>query len=93
MVHELVAEDTVPRLIAGSGTPFEDCGGPDGLRRLRDILSRPRHRDYRDMREWVGPDYDPDACDIEAINRRLKRSAPRRRTSGSAAPASSGGPA
>jgi hypothetical protein len=77
--HPAGPDDAAPRLISGSGMPFEDCGGPHGLGQLREILAKPRHRKHRDMRAWVGPAYDPDVCDIDAINRRLKRLAPRAR--------------
>lgn len=51
----------------------EDCGAPPGYSRLLRILKKPEHPEYRDMRRWVGPSYDPERFDIEGINRRLAK--------------------
>ena len=73
-----------PRCAAGERAgPPEDCGGVEGYKDLLVCLKHPQTDLGREWREWLGPDYDPETCDLNAINRVLKRLA-RRRTSGSA---------
>jgi hypothetical protein len=40
--------------------PPEDCGGSCGYADLLDILSSPRHKEYRHMRAWAGEHFDPE---------------------------------
>lgn len=61
-----------PRCTAGSrACPPEDCGGPPGYAHLLDVLRDPAHEEYDDLREWVGEDFDPEAFDLDAINKML----------------------
>jgi hypothetical protein len=53
--------------------PPEDCGGPWGYGNLLEILKDPKHPEYEEMSEWIGGDFDPEAFDVEAINRQLAR--------------------
>ncbi len=55
-----------------SGPP-EDCGGIGGYHELRKILKNPKHPEHEDMKEWVGPYFDPDKFDLEETNRALKK--------------------
>lgn len=55
---------------AGKGTcPPEDCGGPMGYEYLKEILSNPRHKEYKERREWLGlkrgQKWNADAFDLE----------------------------
>ena len=79
--HTVRLEDVLPPEQASShpvcldgerSFPPEDCGGPYGYRDLLKILSRPGHPQYTDMREWVGPYFDPKEFDLELVNRRLR---------------------
>jgi hypothetical protein len=62
------------RCIGGArACPPEDCGGPPGYYQLLVALSDPTHEDHDEMLEWVGGKFEPDAFDIAAVNRALKR--------------------
>lgn len=65
-----------PRVVAGRGAcPPEDVGGIWGYYEFLNAVRDPGHPDHRDMLEWCGGGYDPDALDLEAVNRvfRTKR--------------------
>ena len=51
--------------------PPEDCGGIGGFYDLLDALGDPAHKQYDELRDWVGDDYDPDAFSIKEVNRML----------------------
>ena len=51
--------------------PPEDCGGPWGYSSFLDAIQNPGHESHEEMLEWVGGEFDPEAFDIEAINREL----------------------
>lgn len=64
-------ETYTPRCIDGAGAcPPEDSGGPYIY---PDLLAALKQPDQKDLRQWVGEDFDPNALDIEAVSRRLKR--------------------
>ena len=58
--------------------PPEDCGGIPGFYDLLDALRDPTHEEHKELNEWVGGDYDPEAFSIEAVNRILTRLLSRR---------------
>lgn len=46
-----------PGLRYGEGAcPPEDCGGPAGYARLREVLDDPRHPEHDKLRDWLGGD-------------------------------------
>ena len=53
--------------------PPEDCGGVHGYAELLATLRRGRGVAYGDLVAWLGGPFDPEACDIEQVNRRLPR--------------------
>ena len=53
--------------------PPEDCGGTPGYYDLLVALSDPDHEEHDAMLEWVGGKYDPNAFDVAAVDRALKR--------------------
>ena len=58
-----------PRVVAGRGAcPPEDVGGLGGYYGFLEVMKNPKHPEYRDMLEWCGDPFDPDAFDIEATN-------------------------
>ena len=62
------------RCTAGArACPPEDCGGIMGYYELLVALSDPDHEEHDAMLEWVGGKYDPNAFDVAAIDRVLKR--------------------
>jgi hypothetical protein len=59
-------------------SPPEDCGGPWGYANLLGSLKDPKSPEHDSMTEWVGPEFDPEAFDVETINKQLARLAPPR---------------
>ena len=51
--------------------PPEDCGGVWGYAELLEILADPAHEDYEERLEWLGEPIDPEAFDLEQVNREL----------------------
>jgi hypothetical protein len=51
--------------------PPEDSGGPHAYDDLMRVLKNPKHKDYAEMRDWVGGRFNPEAFDMEEINKRL----------------------
>ena len=63
-----------PRCIAGERAgPPEDCGGLEAFHDLLACIKEPHTDLGREWLEWLGPEYDPTACDLEKINKALKR--------------------
>ena len=63
-----------PVCLAGKrACPPEDCGGFPGYQRLLRILRNPKHKEYEDMLDWIGGDFDPEAFDLVEINKDLWR--------------------
>lgn len=80
--HQITLEEikegafTKAGCIAGQGyCPREDCGGVWGYRELKEIMKKPRHKEYKSMREWLGlskeQTFDPDAFDLERTKKIL----------------------
>jgi len=58
--------------------PPEDCGGIGGFYDLLDAVRDPTQEQHKELKDWVGGDYDPEAFSIEAVNRILTRLLTRR---------------
>jgi diadenosine tetraphosphate (Ap4A) HIT family hydrolase len=80
--HDLVvewllpAEEGVryPRCLAGQrACPREDCGGTSGYEDLVEALRDPGHERHAELRTWAGQAYDPEAFDLAATNRALRK--------------------
>lgn len=80
-LHEIVLEKIIdmnpgleyPECLAGKrNCPPEDCGGPYGYSNLLKILSNPKAKKFKEMKEWIGGDFDPESFDKDAINDLLK---------------------
>jgi hypothetical protein len=76
--HEIPVEavlesgpETIECLGGARACPPEDCGGTSGYEHLVEVLSKPRHPEHKEMREWVGPRFDPERFDIKAVNKAL----------------------
>lgn len=52
--------------------PPEDCGGPWGYYNLLEAIGDPSHPEHEDLLEWVGGEYDPEAFDLNEVNKGLK---------------------
>lgn len=62
-----------PRCLKGKfACPPEDCGGIYGYYQLLETLAHPDAPDYEDMREWVGPYFDPVTFHLADVNWALK---------------------
>jgi len=81
-MHELVCEEIAasdekaPYAICTDGAracPPEDCGGPDVYSDLLGVLKNHKHKDYEEMRDWVGGRFDPETFNLEEINEHLSR--------------------
>ena len=63
-----------PLCVAGERAgPPEDCGGTEAFHDLLACIKEPDTDLGREWIEWLGPDYDPAACDLEKINQALKK--------------------
>jgi len=51
--------------------PPEDCGGVPGFYELLDALANPRHRRHKELRSWIGDEFNPEAFSIDKVNRQL----------------------
>lgn len=79
--HEVVLEKVLPPapevsyplcLAGARACPPEDCGGAWGYARLLEIIRNPEHKEYREAVAWLGRKFDPEAFDLEAVNRALE---------------------
>lgn len=63
-----------PRCLAGERAgPPEDCGGLEAYHDMVKSLREPESDLGREWREWVGPDYDAEACSLEKIDKAFKK--------------------
>jgi hypothetical protein len=76
--HELQLEEVLavppegkfPWVLSGKrACPPEDVGGPWGYANFLEALADPKHPDHEDLAEWCGEPFDPEAFDVNAINR------------------------
>jgi Plasmid pRiA4b ORF-3-like protein len=79
--HEIALVSVLPQtarlaralcLDGACAAPPEDCGGPPGYDRLREIMRDPEHREHAEMKDWLG-DCDLEGFDLAVINRALTR--------------------
>ena len=67
------------RVLAGKGAcPPEDVGGIGGYYQFLEAVQNPKHPEHRDMLEWGGR-FDPDAFEIDEINKYFQKRSRRRR--------------
>ncbi len=52
--------------------PPEDCGGVWGYADLVQVMQDPQHEEHEEMKEWLGGELDPEAFDLDEVNRRLR---------------------
>ncbi len=53
--------------------PPEDVGGVWGYDEFLEAIKDPKHPDHEEMLEWADGDFDPEAFDLDAINKALKK--------------------
>lgn len=69
-------EETLPACIGGErAAPPDGVGGREGYADFLRMLADPEadEEEIEDMLEWAGGDFDPDAFDLAAVTRRLKK--------------------
>jgi hypothetical protein len=72
----------VPCCIKGKrACPPEDCGGAWGYDNLIEVMADPKHPEHDGMLEWLGGELDPEAFDLDEINKALSAFRPRRTAS------------
>jgi hypothetical protein len=47
-------------------------------------MKDPKHSEHKSMSEWIGPRFDPESFNVEAIDKQLARLAPPRQKKASA---------
>ncbi|MBI5382942.1 MAG: plasmid pRiA4b ORF-3 family protein [Opitutae bacterium] len=63
-----------PTCVAGERMgPPEDCGGIDAFHDMLACIQDPHTDLGREWLEWLGPGYEPERCDLAAINKALKK--------------------
>jgi Plasmid pRiA4b ORF-3-like protein len=53
--------------------PPEDCGGIWGYAGFLEAIRDPQHPEHEAMVEWIGGAFDPEAFDLDEVNRELQR--------------------
>lgn len=63
-----------PTCVAGERAgPPEDCGGLEAFHDMLACIKEPNTDLGREWLEWLGPNYDPTVCDLEKINKALRK--------------------
>ena len=61
-----------PLCLAGArACPPEDVGGVPGYEDFLQALNNPKHPEHEGYLEWIGGTFDPDAFDLDEVNRLL----------------------
>jgi hypothetical protein len=71
-VHEPGAM-TIVCLAGARACPPENSGGIGGYAEFVAAIDNPRHRRHAELRDWFRADFDPEAFDLDAVNRALAR--------------------
>ena len=80
--HELLVENILspqegvryPVCLAGArACPPEDIGGTPGYENFLAAINSPRHSEHQEYLEWIGHRFDPEAFDVNEVNRKLHR--------------------
>jgi hypothetical protein len=80
--HELLLEAilpvdpdrTYPLCVAGArARPPEDVGGVWGYANFLESVGDPAHAEHDELLTWAGGAFDPESCDVNMINRQLRR--------------------
>ncbi len=58
--------------------PPEDVGGVWGYENFLEAIANPKHKEHHQYIEWIGGDFDPEAFDLDEVNKRLRHIKPAR---------------
>ena len=81
-LHEVVTESCRPSedspivtvCVTGSRAgPPEDSGGVHRYKYLLEAVSDPTHPDHDELSQWLDPEFDPEAFDVDRVNLELQR--------------------
>jgi hypothetical protein len=79
-VSAAVPGATYPLLVGGARScPPEDCGGVRGYAALLEILIDPEHKEFEQMRAWVGSRFNAEVFSMAAVSQHLRRDTSLRR--------------
>jgi hypothetical protein len=53
--------------------PPDDCGGVGGYEDLVEAVGDEGHERHEELLDWLGGEFDPEAFDVDEVNRRLKK--------------------
>ena len=53
--------------------PPEDVGGMGGYENLLETIHNPNHPEHEKYLDWIGDSFDPEAFDLDEINRKLRQ--------------------
>jgi hypothetical protein len=79
--HDLILEKIIesdlnrnyPNCLEGKmNCPPEDSGGIFGFYENMKIFKNKKHREHKEIKEWIGKDYNPDFFDLQTVNENLK---------------------
>ncbi len=79
--HEILLEQVLPPdprtrypvcLGGARACPPEDCGGVGGYEEFLEAIRDPEHEEHDEYLEWIGGEFDPEAFNLDDINRGLK---------------------
>jgi hypothetical protein len=69
----MIPNTKLPVCITGKRTcPPEDVGGIWGYEEFLDAIHDPNHPEHDEYLDWVGGEFDPEAFDKDAVNKRLQ---------------------
>lgn len=71
-ILEPIEGTATARCIAGArACPPDDCGGAPGYQDFLEAILDPFHPEHRNLREWIGGDFHPEAFDLAEADRRV----------------------
>src|SRR5215218_7488080 len=53
--------------------PPDDCGGVGGYEELVAAVNDENHERHEELLDWLGGEFDPEAFDVDEVNKRLKK--------------------
>jgi len=73
-VEKILAPQASTRPLCVEGAracPPEDCGGVGGYEELVEAMANPRRKRHRELVEWLGEEFQPEAFELEIVNQEL----------------------